>query len=459
MNCEVVVLAAGQGTRMRSRYPKVLHRIGGRPLLAHVLEAAEALQPAAIWVVIGYGGEAVRKAFPHQNVHFVEQPEQKGTGDAVRHVGSALKEVDWVIILNGDVPLLRGETLCRWGKDLTETDAGAAMLTAIPEDPAGYGRILRDGDGQVIGIREEKDTSPEERAIGEVFIGPLAVRGPQLGPWLEHLSADNSQGEYYITDIVALAAAEGGIDGFRVSDPSEGIGVNDRAQLAAAEATYQHRATQALMAGGVTLRDPGRTVIYGTVHPAPDAVVDPGCQFEGEVVLAEDVRIGPGCILRDTHLGEGARIHANSHLDGATVGPGAEVGPFARLRKGTTLERDARIGNFVETKKAYLGPGVKANHLSYVGDAEIGSGANLGAGTITCNYDGYRKHQTIIGAGAFIGSAVQLVAPITVGKGATVGAGSTITRDAPPHALTVSRSQQTTRYQWRRPEERAKDSE
>jgi len=454
MDLEVVVLAAGAGTRMRSRWPKVLHTLGGRPMLAHVLEAARALDPSAIRVVIGHGAESVRGAFAEAPVAFVEQPEQLGTGDALLHAGPDFARSDWVMVLNGDVPLLRGETLQRWEESLAASGAGLGLLTAHLGDPSGYGRILRDGTGGIVGIREGRDANAEERAIGEVFTGILAARGDRLGPWLERLSHDNVQGEYYLTDIVAMAAREAGVVGFPLPDPAEALGINDRAQLADAEAAFQRRTAQALMAAGVSLRDPARTAIYGAVHPAPDAIVDPGCQFEGEVELAEAVHIGPGCYLRNTRLGPGVRIHAHSHLDGADVGPHAEVGPSARLRGDTVLEEGARVGNFVETKQARLGKGVKVNHLSYVGDAEVGPGANLGAGTITCNYDGHRKHQTTIGAGAFIGSAVQLVAPVTVGEGATIGAGSTISRDAPAHALTVCRSRQITRKDWKRPEDR-----
>ncbi len=455
MRVEVVVLAAGQGNRMRSRLPKVLHAVGGRPMLAHVLDAARALEPAALRVVVGVGAEAVREAMVAADVTFADQPEQRGTGNAVACAGRDFAEVDWVVVLNGDVPLLRGETLRGWLDGLAASGADVGILTAHPDDPTGYGRVLRDGDGRVTGIREEKDAGPEEREIGEVFTGTLAVRGPRLGPWLAGLTADNAQGEYYVTDVVAFAAAEGGVHAHRVPDPTEVQGINTRVHLAAAEAAWQERARHALMEAGVTLRDPARTLVLGTVHPAPDVAVDPGVQFEGEVILAPDVRIGPGCVLRDCRLGEGAVVRAYSHIDGAEVGPGASVGPFARLRAGTVLERGARVGNFVETKQARLHEGVKANHLSYVGDAEVGAGANLGAGTITCNYDGHRKHRTQIGPGAFIGSAVQLVAPVTVGEEATIGAGSTITRDAPAHALTLCRSKQVSRHDWKRPEERA----
>jgi bifunctional UDP-N-acetylglucosamine pyrophosphorylase/glucosamine-1-phosphate N-acetyltransferase len=457
MAVEVVVLAAGQGTRMRSRLPKVLHEVGGRPMLGHVIDAARALEPTAVKVVVGHGAQAVREAFADAPVTFVAQADQLGTGDAVRCAGPEFPDADWVVVLNADVPLLRGETLTDWLEALADSAADVGILTAHPADPAGYGRILRDGAGHVTGIREEKDASADERAIGEVFTGIIAVRGKRLGPWLARLTADNAQGEYYVTDVVGMAAVEGGVHAHRVPDPGEVQGINNRSQLAAVEAAYQHRQTEALMMAGVTLRDPQRTAIYGRVEPARDVVVDPGCQFEGEVVLGDDARIGPNCLLRDCRLAAGAVIEANSHIDGAVVGPGASVGPFARLRSGTVLEEGAKVGNFVETKKAHLHKGVKANHLSYVGDAEVGEGANLGAGTITCNYDGHAKHRTFIGARAFIGSAVQLVAPVTVGEGATIGAGSTITKDAPAGALTLTRAKAITRHDWKRPEDRAKE--
>jgi len=457
MKVEVVILAAGQGTRMRSRLPKVLHQVGGRPMLGHVVTAARELEPTAIRVVVGHGSEAVREAFADPGLTFVEQREQLGTGDAVRCAGTDFSGSDWVLVLNADVPLLRGATLGSWLHALADSGADVGILTAHPDDPAGYGRILRDEKGHVAGIREEKDASGEERTIGEVFTGIIAVRGPRLGPWLERLTADNAQGEYYVTDVVGMAAAEGGVHAHRVADPAEVQGVNNRVHLAAVEAAYQRRVAESLMAAGVTLRDPGRTAVYGEIHPAPDVVVDPDCQFEGEVALGEGARIGPGCVLRDCRVEAGAVIEAYSHIDGAVVGEGATVGPFARLRSGTVLEAGAKVGNFVETKKAHLHQGVKANHLSYVGDAEVGAGANLGAGTITCNYDGHQKHGTTIGAGAFIGSAVQLVAPVTVGEGATIGAGSTISKDAPAHALTLTRVKQTTYHDWLRPEQREQE--
>jgi bifunctional UDP-N-acetylglucosamine pyrophosphorylase/glucosamine-1-phosphate N-acetyltransferase len=457
MSVEVVILAAGQGTRMRSTRPKVLHEVGDRPMLAHVIDAARALEPAAIRVVVGHGGDAVRRDLAAEDVTFVEQPEQLGTGHAVRCAGPDFADRDWVVALNADVPLLRGDTLVDWLAALRRSNPDAGILTVHPDDPSGYGRILRDANGYVTGIREEKDASAEERRIPEVFTGIIAVRGPRLGPWLGELSADNAQGEYYVTDVVGLAAAAGGVHAHRVADPDEVQGVNNRRQLAMVEAAYQRRVAGQLMDAGVTLRDPERTAVYGIVHPAADVTVDPGCQFEGEVVLGEGARIGPNCVLRDCRIGPGAVIEASSHIDGAEVGPNASVGPFARLRSGTVLEDGAKVGNFVETKNAHLHAGVKANHLSYVGDAEVGAGANLGAGTITCNYDGHQKHGTFIGAGAFIGSAVQLVAPVSVGEGATIGAGSTITKDAPAHALTLSRAKAITRHDWKRPEQRSEE--
>ncbi|MFA9459229.1 bifunctional UDP-N-acetylglucosamine diphosphorylase/glucosamine-1-phosphate N-acetyltransferase GlmU [Thiohalorhabdus methylotrophus] len=455
----VVILAAGQGTRMRSDLPKVLHEVGGRPMVEHVLEATRSLSPSAIRLVVGHGAERVRERVEAPDVTLVEQPEQRGTGHAVQCAGSDFSDADWVLVLNGDVPLLRGSTLAQWTEALEAADHDLGILTTHPEDPTGYGRILRDDRGRVTGIREEKDAGPEERSIGEVFTGTLAVRGERLGPWLEALTADNAQGEYYLTDVVGMAAGARGVLAHRVADPGEVQGVNNRSHLAIVEHSYQRRIAEALMAEGVTLRAPERTVVYGQVVPAPDVVVDPDCQFEGEVVLEAGAHIGPGCVLRNCRIGAGARLEAYSHVDGAAVGPGASVGPFARLRPDTILEQGSKVGNFVEVKKARLGAGAKANHLSYVGDAEVGAGANLGAGTITCNYDGYRKHRTVIGPGAFIGSAVQLVAPVTVGEAATIGAGSTITKDAPEGALTLSRAKQFTRHDWKRPEERAKEEQ
>lgn len=454
MRTEVVVLAAGQGTRMRSSRPKVLHEVGGRPMLGHVLDAARALEPGRLTVVIGHGADQVQKALDAGDVTWAHQEQQLGTGHAVAQAGTDFSDADWVVALNGDVPLLRGETLQQWLAELAASEAAVGILTATPADPSGYGRILRDDSGTVVGIREEKDASDHERAIGEVFTGTVAVRGDRLGPWLQALSADNAQGEYYITDVIAMAAAEGGVHAHRIADSGEVLGINNRSHLAAAEAVYQDRERERLMTEGVTLRDPKRTQLSGTVHAAPDVTVEPGCHFAGEVVLAEDVTIGPHCYLADVTLEAGAEIAAHSHLEGAHVGAGARVGPYARLRSGTVLEAEAKVGNFVETKNAHLGAGAKANHLTYVGDAEVGAEANLGAGTITCNYDGHAKHGTRIGARAFIGSAVQLVAPVTVGEGATVGAGSTITKDVPAGALAVSRARQTVREDWVRPEDR-----
>ena len=426
-------------------------------MLGHVIDAAKTLEPEAVKVVVGNGSELVREAFEPAKVTFVDQPQQLGTGDAVRCAGPDFAHADWVVVLNADVPLLRGATLRGWLAALSDSSADVGILTASPPDPTGYGRILRDGSGAVAGIREEKDATSEERAIGEVFTGIIAVRGFRLGPWLAQLTADNAQGEYYVTDLVGMAAAESGVHAHRVSEATEVQGVNNRTHLAAVEAAFQRRVAEDLMTAGVTLRDPDRTAFYGRVEPARDVVVDPDCQFEGEVVLGEGARIGPGCLLRNCRVGAEAVVEAYSHIDGAVVGYGAAVGPFARLRSGTTLEEGAKVGNFVETKNAHLDKGVKANHLSYVGDAEVGTGANLGAGTITCNYDGHRKHATTIGAGAFIGSAVQLVAPVTVGEGATIGAGSTITKDAPAHALTLSRAKAVTRHDWKRPEQRGEE--
>ena len=454
MQVQTVILAAGKGTRMVSRYPKVLHEVGGRPMLAHVLEAAQAQAPEAITIVVGYGADQVEEAFARTEARFVRQEVQKGTGHAVACAGPDFAGAEWVVVLNGDVPLLRGQTLSDWLADMEGTSTEVGILTARPPDPTGYGRVLRNTKGCVTGIREEKDAAPEELGIPEVFTGILAVRRERLAQFLTEMDADNAQGEYYITDVVEAAASEAGVHAHCLADPGEVQGVNDRTQLAAAEAIYQRRQAKALMDGGVTLRAPERTTLLGSIQPGPDTVIEPDCHLEGEVALGEAVHIGPGCFLRDCRLESEAVIEAHSHIDGAQVGPGARVGPFARLRTGTRLAAKAQVGNFVETKNAHLAEGVKANHLSYVGDAEVGPEANLGAGTITCNYDGHAKHSTQIGAGAFIGSAVQLVAPVRIGEKATIGSGSTITKDAPDGALTLARSKQITKHDWRRPEDR-----
>ncbi len=452
----VVVLAAGQGTRMRSRRPKVLHPLADRPLLAHVLDTAERLQPQRLAVVYGHGGDQVREAFADRpGITWVHQAEQLGTGHAVAQALASLEPKGTVLVLYGDVPLLREETL----RELlaARAEAELVLLTARIDDPRGYGRILRDEAGRVQGIVEEKDASEAQRLIDEVNTGVLAAGAEALARWVNALERSNAQGEYYLTDVVALAVAEGlAVATRHPREADEFLGVNDRVQLAHLERRYQRRQAQDLMQLGVTLRDPARLDVRGRVEAGRDVVIDVDVILEGEVVLGDGVEIGPFCHLKDVRLGPGCKVLSHSVLEGVEAGEEVSIGPFARLRPGTNLAARAKVGNFVEIKNAQVGEGSKINHLSYVGDAEVGREVNIGAGTITCNYDGANKHRTIIEDRAFIGSDSQLVAPVRIGEGATIGAGSTITRDAPPHALTLSRVPQKTREGWQRPVKRKK---
>ncbi|BCX81201.1 bifunctional UDP-N-acetylglucosamine pyrophosphorylase/Glucosamine-1-phosphate N-acetyltransferase [Methylomarinovum caldicuralii] len=449
----VVILAAGQGTRMRSDLPKVLHTIGGKPLLQHVYELAASLRPDSLTIVYGHGGEQVRRRFSAWPVHWVEQVRQLGTGHAVQQALPHL-ERGQVLILYGDVPLLRKPTLLR----LLEAGAGGklALLTVELEDPSGYGRIVRDsGTGQVLRIVEEKDATPEEKRIREVNTGILAVPAEALKVWLGRLNNDNAQGEYYLTDIIAMAVADGVPIETVGAEPDEVEGINNKRQLAELERVWQRRQAEALMDLGVTLRDPERFDVRGEVEAGRDVEIDPNVMLEGRIRLGDRVRIGMGAVIRDAEIGDDVEILPYSVIDGVRVGAGCRIGPFARLRPETVLADHVHIGNFVEIKKSSVGSGSKINHLSYVGDSEVGSGVNIGAGTITCNYDGVNKHRTVIGDGAFIGSDTQLVAPVQVGEGATIGAGSTITRDAPAGKLTLSRSKQVTVEHWQRPQKKS----
>jgi len=454
MPLHVIILAAGQGTRMRSSLPKVLHPIAGRPMLEHVLDAAAALAPERVHVVVGHGADQVRQRLVHRDVNWVLQAEQLGTGHAVMQAMPAIPDEADVLILYGDVPLIRPVTCRALVEGLAR--AALALLTVELDHPHGYGRILREADGRVVGIREEKDCTPQQRAIHEVNTGLMAVGAQQLRSWLANLSRDNAQGEYYLTDVVGMAAQQGGVEAVIAGDADEVAGVNNRAQLARLERVYQRHQARVLLDEGVTLADPARLDVRGRVVPARDVFIDVNVVLEGEVVLAPFVRIGPGCILKDVVLGEGAEIRAHSILEGATIGAGAVIGPFARLRPGTSLADHVHVGNFVEVKASRIGAGSKANHLSYIGDAEIGAGCNIGAGVITCNYDGANKHKTIIGDDVFVGSDTQLVAPVTVGAGATIGAGSTITKDVAEGSLALSRVPQTERQGWQRPRKAAR---
>ncbi len=456
MNLSVIILAAGEGTRMRSALPKVLHPLAGRPLLAHVVDTARALSPARTLVVYGHGGEALRERLPLSGVEWVEQARQLGTGHAVQQAMGHLPTEGTVLVLYGDVPLIKPSTLQRLLAGAGEDSL--MLLTAHLPEPAGYGRIVRDERGRVCRIVEDRDASLVERAIDEINTGIMALPAARLATWLARLDNDNAQGEYYLTDVVALAVADG--VGVATASPDEAWeiqGVNDRLQLAALERLCQRRRAEALMRDGVTVMDPARLDVRGELEAGRDCLLDVNLVCEGRVVLGAGVTVGPNVYLRDVRIGDGTTILANSVIEEADIGPACQVGPFARIRPGTVCARGARIGNFVEVKNARIGAGSKVNHLSYIGDTTMGEAVNIGAGTITCNYDGARKHRTVIGDRAFIGSDTQLVAPVTVGEGATIGAGSTITRDAPPGELTLSRAPQQTRAGWQRPVKKSKE--
>ncbi len=452
MSLDVVILAAGQGSRMRSTRPKVLHRLAGKPMVRHVIDTATRLGAGKLHVVIGHGADQVRSELGDCPVHFALQAEQKGTGHAVAQALDAL-EHDKVLVLYGDVPLIRAETLAGLLEGVDESHLG--LLTVTLADPGGYGRILRNAEGQAVAIVEHKDASESERAVKECNTGIMAMTRAQLKRWLPQLSADNAQGEYYLTDVIALAAAEGvKIVTAQPEDPLEVEGVNNRAQLARLERAYQTRIAESLMTAGVALADPARLDVRGSLRCGHDVEIDVGCVFEGEVELGEGVRIGPYCVIRDSHIGAGSVIEAHSIVEQSVAAGHNRVGPFARLRPGTHLAVQAKVGNFVETKNAQVGEGSKINHLSYVGDATLGRGVNVGAGTITCNYDGVNKSRTEIGDDAFIGSNTALVAPVSVGARATIGAGSTISKDVADGALAVARGRQLTKADWPRPSKR-----
>jgi bifunctional UDP-N-acetylglucosamine pyrophosphorylase/glucosamine-1-phosphate N-acetyltransferase len=447
---QFVVMAAGQGKRMHSRSPKVLHPLAGRPLVAHVLDAARSLSPSALCLVVGHGGEIVRAALAAPDLVFVTQDPPRGTGDAVRVALGALAAGGVTVVANGDCPLIPAATFAAIG---ARAAAGhLALLTAKVSDPSGLGRILRDPAGHVRAIVEERDASPSERAVDEIYTGVLAAPTALLGRWVNALEADNAQNEFYLTGIVAMAVAEGvPVEGHLAADERDILGVNDRAQLVAIERIVQQRQAETLLRSGTWIADPARIDIRGTLTCGRDVRIDVGCVFEGTVSLADDASVGAHCVLKDVTIGAGAQIAPFSHLENASVGAGCKVGPYARLRPGAQLADDVHIGNFVEVKQATFGQGSKANHLAYIGDATIGARVNVGAGTITCNYDGANKFRTVIEDDVFIGSDTQLVAPVTVGRGATLGAGTTLTRDAPPDTLTISRVRQTTIAGWKRP--------
>ena len=446
----VVILAAGKGTRMKSDLPKVLHPLAGKPLLSHVLAAADSLSPEKICVVYGHGGEALPQAIGRPELAWAKQEPQLGTGHAVQQAVPFLNPDALCLILYGDVPLTRPETLQEM--TLIAREGFIALLTVRLANPAGYGRIVRNTRGQVERIVEHKDASPEELAIDEVNTGILCLPAGKLAGWLSRLTNKNAQGEYYLTDVIGMAAAEGEkVIPCHPASEWEVLGVNSRQQLAELERMHQKTIADALMVQGVTLIDPARIDVRGSLECGRDVLIDVNCMFEGRVVLGDGVKVGANCVLKDCSVEAGVEIRPFCHFEGAKIGARAQIGPYSRLRPGTELAEETHIGNFVEIKNSQVGFNSKINHLSYVGDASVGRKVNIGAGTITCNYDGANKFRTVIEDNAFIGSDTQLVAPVTVGEGATLGAGTTLTKDAPPNQLTLSRAKQLSLSGWQRP--------
>lgn len=451
----IVILAAGKGTRMHSNKPKVLHEIGGKPILAHVIDCAKALNPQKIIVVYGYGGETVREAFAHENIDWVSQAEQLGTGHAVQQAAPYLDAEANSLIMLGDVPLVDVET-CK--KLIERANNQLAILSFNKADPTGYGRIVRNNH-LVTAIVEHKDATDAQRQITEVNTGIMAMPNIHLKNWLSRLSNNNAQGEYYLTDIVELAVkdkvdviAEITLDEWSVT------GINSKVDLSQIERVYQARIAQQLLQQGVTLKDPARLDVRGVLNCGRDVEIDVNCVFEGNVTLGDNVKIAANCVIKNATITAGTQIAAFTHIDDAEIGANSRIGPYARLRPGTTLAADTHVGNFVELKNAQVDIGSKINHLSYVGDSTVGKNVNIGAGTITCNYDGANKFRTVIEDGAFIGSDSQLIAPVTIGKNATIAAGSTITKNAPADALTFCRAkEQKTIAGWKRPVKIKKD--
>ena len=454
MSLNVVILAAGKGTRMRSDLPKVLHSVAHKPMVQHVIDTARELNADNINLVYGYGGELLKAKLGEQPLNFVLQAEQLGTGHAVAQAIDHINDEDTVLVLYGDVPLTRKETL--EALLAARQPDGVAVLTVHLDNPTGYGRMVREG-GKVVGIIEQKDASPEQLKINEINSGIMALPGKCLKAWLGRLENNNAQGEFYLTDVIAMAHADGvAIDTAHPANPIETEGANNRVQLAALERAYQARRAEELMLAGANLRDPARIDIRGDVTVGMDVMIDVNVIFEGTVKLGNKVTIGAGAILIDCEIADNAEIKPYSIIEGAKLGDSASAGPFARLRPGAELHKDAHIGNFVEMKKAVLGEGSKAGHLAYLGDAEIGKGVNIGAGTITCNYDGANKHLTVIEDDVFVGSDTQLVAPVVIRKGATLGAGSTITREVGDNELVITRVKQRHIQGWQRPVKKPK---
>lgn len=449
-NLTAVILAAGKGTRMKSNLPKVLHQIGHKPMVKHVIDAASTLGSQNLHLIYGHGGDQLKAALSAENANWVIQAEQLGTGHAVQQVVPHLGDDELVLILYGDVPLIKSSTLQRL-IDGTPAD-GIGLLTVVLDNPTGYGRIVRNEAEQVVAIVEHKDASDEQKQICEINTGILAAPSKLLKDWLSRLSNDNAQGEYYLTDIIGMAADEGRlVNAVHPDSEAEVEGVNNRMQQATLERVYQQDIAQALMVQGVSLRDPARLDVRGSLTVGKDVVLDVNVIIEGDVTLADGVQIEANCIIKDSQIGAGTLVKANSIIEGALVGENAFIGPFARIRPETQLADDVHIGNFVEVKKSTIGQGSKANHLTYIGDAEIGSGSNIGAGTITCNYDGANKSKTTIGDNVFIGSNTALVAPVSVANQATVGAGAVVTKDVEVGELAVARAKQRNVADWVRP--------
>jgi len=452
MALEIIILAAGQGKRMRSKLPKILHPLAGRPLLGHVLATARALAPRRIVVVHGNGAEQVRAAFADAQVEWALQAEQLGTGHAVQQAMPSISPDADVLILYADVPLVRAATL----KQLLDAARdGLAVITAEVADPTGYGRIVRQASGDVARIVEQRDASSDELALREINAGFMAMSARWLSGWLGRLTNRNAQKEYYLTDVVSLAVAEGvPVRAVKVEDRWEVAGVNSKGELAAIERQYQLKAAQRLLNEAVTLADPGRIDVRGELSCGTDVAIDVNCVFEGKVTLDDGVRIGPNCLLRNVRIGPGTEILAFSHLEDSEIGARCRLGPYARLRPGNSLGDEVHIGNFVEVKASRIGKGSKANHLSYIGDTDVGAKVNVGAGTITCNYDGATKSRTIIEDDCFIGSDATLVAPVRIARGSYIGAGSTISKDTPPDQLTVARARQVSVPSWKPPKKK-----
>ncbi|AOK42128.1 bifunctional UDP-N-acetylglucosamine diphosphorylase/glucosamine-1-phosphate N-acetyltransferase GlmU [Burkholderia vietnamiensis] len=446
----IVILAAGTGKRMRSALPKVLHPLAGRPLLSHVIATARTLQPSRLVVVVGHGAEQVQAAVAAPDVQFAVQAEQLGTGHAVRQALPLLDPAQPTLVLYGDVPLTRATTL----KRLVDAahDGRYGILTVTLDEPTGYGRIVRDAAGFVTRIVEQKDASPEQLKIAEINTGIIVTPTAQLSMWLGALKNENAQGEYYLTDVVELAIEAGfEIVTTQPDDDWETLGVNSKAQLAELERIHQRNVADALLVEGVTLADPARVDVRGTLRCGRDVSIDVNCVFEGDVTLADDVTVGPNCVIRNASIGVGTRIDAFTHIDGAQLGANTVIGPYARLRPGAQLADEAHVGNFVEVKNAVIGHGSKANHLTYIGDADIGARVNIGAGTITCNYDGANKFRTVIEDDVFVGSDTQLVAPVRVGRGVTIAAGTTVWKDVAEGTLALNEKTQTAKSGYVRP--------